>query len=233
MLPLRKHRISRLEEFSDAVFGFALTLLVITTSVPRSYDDLVRTLEGIPAFACCFALLVWIWHEHDSFFERYPLQDGLTVFLTLTILAAAILSVMVSASYVDRLEGRMPIGEFYLLLSFSVLGALLVASALFGIEANGARRWIRFSTATLATSFWSSPPPEASLRAATSRSWRASVSTRDSASKTVCVARRFGAETAPRSCSASTACRSIPSSSGRRSAPRASRSARRSRRTSR
>ncbi|GIW03741.1 MAG: NADH-quinone oxidoreductase subunit N 2 [Thermomicrobiales bacterium] len=36
---------------------------------------------------------------------------------------------MVSASYVERLEGRMPIGEFYVLLAFSVLGALLTAAA--------------------------------------------------------------------------------------------------------
>ena len=91
MVPVRKHRISRLEEFSDAVFGFALTLLVITTSVPRSYDDLVRTLQGIPAFACCFALLVWIWHEHDAFFERYPLQDGITVVLNSLLLFTVVL----------------------------------------------------------------------------------------------------------------------------------------------
>ena len=49
--------------------------------------------------------------------------------LLVVLLSAAILTVMVSASYVDRLEGRMPIGEFYILLAFSVLGALLVASA--------------------------------------------------------------------------------------------------------
>lgn len=91
MLSLRKHKISRLEEFSDAVFGFALTLLVITTNLPRSYDDLVRTLQGTPAFACCFALLVWIWHEHDSFFERYPLQDGVTVLLNSILLFVVVL----------------------------------------------------------------------------------------------------------------------------------------------
>ena len=52
-------------------------------------------------------------------------SDGLTVFLSLIILSAAILTVMVSATYIETLEGRMPIGEFYLLLAFSVLGAML------------------------------------------------------------------------------------------------------------
>ena len=86
MLSPRKHKISRLEEFSDAVFGFALTLLVLSTTVPRSYDDLVALLRGMPAFACCFALMVWIWHEHDTFFERYPLNDGPTTIINSALL---------------------------------------------------------------------------------------------------------------------------------------------------
>jgi NADH-quinone oxidoreductase subunit N len=55
--------------------------------------------------------------------------DGLTLFLTLAIIIAAFLSVMASASYVEYLEGRMPLGEFYVLLAFAVLGSALVASA--------------------------------------------------------------------------------------------------------
>ena len=86
MLTLRKHKISRLEEFSDAVFGFALTLLVLSSTVPRSYDQLMGMLMGLPAFACCFALLVWIWHEHQTFFENYPLADGVTVLLNSALL---------------------------------------------------------------------------------------------------------------------------------------------------
>ena len=86
MLTLRKHKISRLEEFSDAVFGFALTLLVLSTTVPRSYDQLTGLMRGLPAFACCFALLVWIWHEHQEIFERYPMADGRTIILNSLLL---------------------------------------------------------------------------------------------------------------------------------------------------
>ena len=79
MLPERRHEVSRLEAFSDAAFAFALTLLVVSLDVPKSYDELMRTMRGFPSFACCFALLVWIWHEHNMFFRRYGLQDGWTV----------------------------------------------------------------------------------------------------------------------------------------------------------
>lgn len=81
MLPERRHDISRLEAFSDAAFAFALTLLVVSLSVPRSYDELIQLIAGFPSFACCFALLVWIWYEHNLFFRRYGLQDSWTVFL--------------------------------------------------------------------------------------------------------------------------------------------------------
>ena len=70
---------TRLEAFSDAAFAFALTLLVVSLEVPRSYAELMDLIYGVPAFACCFTLLVWIWYQHDSFFKKYPLEDPLTV----------------------------------------------------------------------------------------------------------------------------------------------------------
>ena len=57
---LRGNEVTRLESFSDAVFGFALTLLVVSLDVPKSFDDLVDTKRGFTAFAICFLLLALI-----------------------------------------------------------------------------------------------------------------------------------------------------------------------------
>lgn len=77
----RSHDISRLEAFSDAVFAFALTLLVVSLEVPKSYDELMKLMGGFLSFACCFGVLILIWYEHNLFFRRYGLQDPYTVFL--------------------------------------------------------------------------------------------------------------------------------------------------------
>jgi uncharacterized membrane protein len=93
MLPRRHHEISRLEAFSDAVFGFALALLAVSAEPPASYAQLVDRMAGGVSFACCFALLVWIWYEHNVFFRRYGLQDGGTVAVSSALLFVVLLYV--------------------------------------------------------------------------------------------------------------------------------------------
>ena len=82
----RRAETSRLEGFSDAVFAFALTLLVVSLQVPSSYDELVHTLRSFVAFAPSFAALIWIWYLHREFFRRYGLGDGPMVFLNAVLL---------------------------------------------------------------------------------------------------------------------------------------------------
>lgn len=82
----RGGEISRLEGFSDAVFAFAVTLLVVSLEVPRTFHELSRAMRGVPAFAVCFTLLIVIWQEHYVFFRRYGLRDSVTLWLNAGLL---------------------------------------------------------------------------------------------------------------------------------------------------
>jgi uncharacterized membrane protein len=83
---LRGQEVTRLESFSDAVFGFALTLLVVSLDVPKSFSDLMATMRGFPAFALCFLFLGLLWNGHYKFCRRYGLDDGTARFLTCVML---------------------------------------------------------------------------------------------------------------------------------------------------
>src|SRR5438132_13791251 len=54
----RSHEVSRTEGLSDAVFGFAITLLVVSLEVPRTFGELMYAMRGFGAFAISFTLLL-------------------------------------------------------------------------------------------------------------------------------------------------------------------------------
>ncbi len=79
--------LSRLEVLVDAAFAFAMTMLVIAVEdVPRSYDELIVALKGVPAFAASFALIMLVWWSHRRWSERYLLHDAPTTVLTLLLI---------------------------------------------------------------------------------------------------------------------------------------------------
>ena len=82
----RSHEVSRIEGLSDAVFAFAVTLLVVSLEVPKTFDELMRAMRGFGAFAVCFALLFLVWFNQYKFFRRYGLQDTLTIIINAVLL---------------------------------------------------------------------------------------------------------------------------------------------------
>jgi uncharacterized membrane protein len=82
----RGHEISRIEGLSDAVFAFAITLLVVSLEVPKTFTELAETMHGFGAFLVSFVLLFSVWFTQYKFFRRYGLQDTITIVLNAVLL---------------------------------------------------------------------------------------------------------------------------------------------------
>ena len=82
----RGHEVRRIEAFSDAVFAFAVTLLIVSLEVPKNFEELMATMRGFFAFGVSFVLLMMIWYEQNIFFRRYGLDDLKTIVLNCTLI---------------------------------------------------------------------------------------------------------------------------------------------------
>jgi uncharacterized membrane protein len=82
----RGAEVTRLEGFTDAVFAFAVTLLVVSLEVPKTFPELLVAIHGFFAFGICFALLANVWYQHYRFFRRYGLENPWAVFLNCVLL---------------------------------------------------------------------------------------------------------------------------------------------------
>jgi uncharacterized membrane protein len=96
-----------LEGFSDAVFGFALTLLVVSLETPGDVGQVIELAKGFGPFALTFAMVSWIWYEHNLFFRRYGLQDAWTVFLNSVLLFVVLFYVYPLKFLASQLVGLM------------------------------------------------------------------------------------------------------------------------------
>lgn len=115
----RSHEISRIEALSDAVFAFAVTLLVVALEVPKTYDELTEVMRGFGAFAISAALLFVVWFNQYKFFRRYGLNDNVTIIINAVLLFVVLFYVyplkFVFSFLVDKFTGghaevRLPNG---------------------------------------------------------------------------------------------------------------------------
>jgi len=117
----RGHEVTRLEGFTDAVFAFAVTLLVVSLEVPKTFPELLEAMHGFIVFGICFSLLAYVWFMHYRFFRRYGLENPWTVILNCALLFFVLfyvypLKFLFTAAFSEQqfsvAEGRLLYGIF-------------------------------------------------------------------------------------------------------------------------
>lgn len=77
----------RIDNFTDAAFAFAVSLMVIGgTGAPENFDALVGALGDLPAFAFGFAVMAMFWLSHVRWRRIRGEGDWLSTLLTLVLI---------------------------------------------------------------------------------------------------------------------------------------------------
>lgn len=83
---MRNENPTRLENFSDAVFAFSITLLMISLEVPKNFTQILELSDELIAFAVTIVPLFIIWQQHRQYFRRYGLDDSKILILNTSLL---------------------------------------------------------------------------------------------------------------------------------------------------
>jgi uncharacterized membrane protein len=143
----RGTEVSRVEGFTDAVFAFAVTLLVVALEVPHTFAGLMDVVRGFPAFVLSFALLMAFWNAHYRFHRRYGIESAFTRQITMAILVLVLFFVyplkylftLITAQFfglevhdMPRVEGLEQIRVLYLIYGLGLAGVWGLYAVLYG-----------------------------------------------------------------------------------------------------
>jgi uncharacterized membrane protein len=153
------HSASRLEGFSDAVFGFALTLLVVQLEAPRSGEALRELVRGSLPFALTFAMVCYLWWEHNRFFRLTGLQDAWTAFLNSVLLFVVLfyvyplkyLATGLLGPMIERKARGLDDGRFVMIVYSAGVVAIFSVFVLLYLHAWRRRRELQLTAAELVT----------------------------------------------------------------------------------
>lgn len=85
-LPTIDRDFTRLEFYSDAVFAFMATLLVVSLEVPTDFHEFIDRIAGFPGFAIGFLVLTLLWARHRAFFKAYGHYDAAVLLANAAVL---------------------------------------------------------------------------------------------------------------------------------------------------
>lgn len=106
---LRGKEPGRLENFSDAIFALAITLLLISTSPPTNFEQVKRFAYELIPFLACITLIMLIWYEHFQFYLRYGLRNSRMLVLN-TLFLAIVLFYVYPLKFLTKIIILFPIG---------------------------------------------------------------------------------------------------------------------------
>lgn len=122
------HNISRIEAFSDAVFAFAATLLVV--SVGTDVDNSVLNIDWkvFISFGVSFFVLIGLWSLHYNFFRRTNYMDNWIIAINSILLFVVLYYVFPLKSLINTWTGGLGISieDFSSLFQLYSLGFFLI-----------------------------------------------------------------------------------------------------------
>lgn len=135
-------KLKKLEALSDAIFSFAMTLLVLTVEVPdisihelsnqSLTQSLLKLLPDFYAFILSFFLLAMYWLVHNKSFRNIKKCDGGIVWINIVFLLFIVMvpfSTQLMSEY-----GNFPVSAFLFNLNLFIIGSLLVAQVFYVIK---------------------------------------------------------------------------------------------------
>lgn len=142
----------RLDNFTDAAFAFAVSLMVIGgAGAPENFDALVGALGDLPAFAFGFAVMAMFWLSHVRWRQVRGDGDWLSTLLTLVL-------IFLTLVYVQPLRAMAGATSLWFTGQGRMFGGSL--EGLFAVYGTG---FVAMSLTMVA--LWSEPMREAGLGA--------------------------------------------------------------------
>ena len=116
------HNPGRVEAFSDGVFAFAATLMVVTLDMDESLQIFGAEVSGFVSFAVSFFVLVILWKIHYNFFRRNTYIDDWIIALNAVLLFVVLYYVFPLKSLINSWMGVRVITQDDLAYLFVLYG---------------------------------------------------------------------------------------------------------------